>query len=218
MSDRAGLLLVEDDRELAAMLTRLLGEEGYDVTHAPDGQRGLHLGLTQLFAVLVIDRGLPAIEGLDLLSRLRAKGVTTPAMILSARATTTDRIEGLDAGAEDYLTKPFDLGELLARLRALQRRHTSTSPVLMLGRRVLDLESRLVLEPGADPATGVSLSERESQLLEVLARRPRRVFSRAELLDLHVLVDEPANPFRLHVNAHACLLRPSGKGEANLTD
>ena len=181
---KVSLLLVEDDRELAAMLTRLLEEEGYEVAHAPDGQRGLHLGLTHTFAVMVIDRGLPAIEGLDLLTRLRGKGVTAPALVLSARGTTSDRIDGLDAGAEDYLTKPFDIGELLARLRALQRRHTSTSRVLHLGRRVLDLESRLVLEPGADPATGVSLSERESQLLEVLARRPRQVFSRADLLDL----------------------------------
>ena len=178
------LLLVEDDRELAVMLTRLLREEGYDITHAPDGQRGLHLGLTRSFAVLVIDRGLPAIEGLDLLTRLRSKGVSTPTLILSARGTASDRIDGLDAGAEDYLTKPFDLGELLARLRALQRRHAWTSPVLNLGQRVLDLESRMVLEPGGDPSTGVSLSEREAQLLEVLARRPRRVFTRAELLDL----------------------------------
>lgn len=184
MSIGVSLLLVEDDRELAVMLARLLGEEGYDVTHAPDGQRGLHLGLTRSFALLVIDRALPAIEGLDLLTKLRAKGVSTPTLILSARGATSDRIDGLDAGAEDYLTKPFDIGELLARLRALQRRHNSTSPVLHLGRRVLDLGSRLVLEPGADPATGVSLSEREAQLLEVLARRPRRVFTRPELLDL----------------------------------
>jgi two-component system response regulator QseB len=184
VSATVSLLLVEDDRELAAMLTRLLAEEGYLVTHAPDGQRGLHLGLTTQFALLVIDRGLPDIEGLDLLAKLRAKGVSTPALVLSARATVADRIDGLDAGAEDYLSKPFDVGELLARLRALRRRHTSTSRVLRLGRRVLDLESRLVLEPGADPSTGVSLSERESQLLEVLARRPRQVFTRAELLDL----------------------------------
>lgn len=181
---KVSLLLVEDDRELAEMLTRVLDEEGYEVAHAPDGQRGLHLGLTRTFAVMVIDRGLPAIEGLDLLTKLRAKGVGAPALVLSARGSTSDRIDGLDAGAEDYLTKPFDIGELLARLRAIQRRHTSTSRVLHLGRRVLDLESRLVLEPGADPATGVSLSERESQLLEVLARRPRQVFSRADLLDL----------------------------------
>jgi DNA-binding response OmpR family regulator len=179
------LLLVEDDRELAAMLTRLLGEEGYDVTHAADGQRGLHLGLTRPVAVLVIDRGLPAVEGLDLLTRLRSRGVTSPALVLSARGSTGDRVDGLDAGAEDYLTKPFDVEELLARLRALQRRHTVTSPVLPLGRRVLDIEARLVLDgTDADPASGIALSERECQLLEVLARRPRRVFSRSELLEL----------------------------------
>src|SRR5471030_2281880 len=166
------------------MLARLLGEEGYDVTHAPDGQRGLHLGLTSMFSLLVIDRGMPAVDGLDLLTKLSAKGITTPALILSARASISDRIDGLDAGAEDYLTKPFDVGELLARLRALHRRHTLTSPVLQLGRRVLDMQTRMVLEPGADLATGVSLSEREARLLEVLARRPRRVFTRSELLDL----------------------------------
>lgn len=185
MDNGTSLLLVEDDRELAAMLTRLLGEEGYDVAHAADGQRGLHLGLTRPFAVLVIDRGLPAIEGLDLLTRLRSRGVTSPALVLSARGSTGDRVDGLDAGAEDYLTKPFDVEELLARLRALQRRHTVTSPVLPLGRRVLDIEARLVLDgTDADPASGIALSERECQLLEVLARRPRRVFSRSELLEL----------------------------------
>ena len=99
MTSNVSLLLVEDDRELSAMLMRLLSEEGYDVTHAPDGQRGLHLGLTRSFAVMVIDRGLPAIEGLDLLAKLRTKGVSTPALILSARGTTSDRIDGLDAGA-----------------------------------------------------------------------------------------------------------------------
>ena len=189
MDTGAALLLVEDDTELAGMLVRILGEEGYDVTHAPDGQRGLHLGLTRTFAVLVIDRGLPAIEGLDLITRLRSKGVGTPALVLSARASTADRVDGLDAGAEDYLTKPFDVDELLARLRALQRRHTATAPMLTLGARTLDVESRLVIavvadaDTDADAAPDVSLSERECQLLELLARRPRRVFSRSELLE-----------------------------------
>ena len=175
------LLLVEDDAELARMLVRILGGEGYDVTHAPDGQRGLHLGLTRSFAVLVLDRGLPAVEGLDLITRLRSKGVGTPALILSARASPADRVDGLDAGAEDYLTKPFDVDELLARLRALQRRHGATAPMLTLGTRTLDVEARLILASDADP--GVPLSERECQLLELLARRPRQVFSRSELLE-----------------------------------
>ena len=183
MDTGVGLLLVEDDAELARMLVRILGGEGYDVTHAPDGQRGLHLGLTWSFAVLVIDPGLPAVEGLDLITRLRSKGVGTPALVLSARASPADRVDGLDAGAEDYLTKPFDVDELLARLRALQRRHAATAPMLTLGTRTLDVESRLVLAADADPGPGVSLSERECQLLELLARRPRQVFSRSELLE-----------------------------------
>ena len=179
---RERVLVVEDDTELASMLHRLLSDEGYGVVHARDGQAGLHRALTESFDVMVIDRGLPAIEGLDVLTRLRSKGITAPTLILSARGTTADRIDGLDAGAEDYLTKPFDVGELLARLRALTRRHGDTARVLSLGVRVLDLDSRVVRAPAAARADDVVLSEREAQLLEVLARRPSQVFSRSDLL------------------------------------
>ena len=179
----SAILVVEDDGELASMLQRLLRSEGYQVTHAPDGHTALHLGLTQTFDALVVDRGLPAVEGLDLLSRLRGKGVTTPALILSARGTVADRIAGLDAGAEDYLTKPFDVDELLARIRALLRRHTEAAATLSLGTRVLDIEARLVRAAAEPPGSGIALSERETVLLAMLARRPARVFSRAELLD-----------------------------------
>lgn len=174
------LLLVEDDRDLAGLLQRVLGDEGYEITWAPDGQRGLHLGLTRSFDVLLVDRGLPAVEGLDLVGRLRRRGVTAPVLVLSARGTTQDRVEGLDAGAEDYLSKPFDVAELLARLRALLRRHRETAPVLRVGTAVLGLEDRLVrLADG----TEVELSERESDLLALLATRPKQVFSRRDLLD-----------------------------------
>jgi two-component system response regulator QseB len=169
------LLLVEDDRELATLLTRLLTDEGYDVTVAPDGQRGLHLGLTRTFDVLVVDRGLPAIEGLDLVGRLRGRGVLTPVLVLSARGTTLDRVEGLDAGAEDYLAKPFEVAELLARLRALLRRHVDRATVLSLGERALDTGTRMVGD--------VELSEREAALMTVLATRPQQVFSRQDLLE-----------------------------------
>ena len=109
------VLLVEDDPELTAMLVELLEEEGYVVDVAPDGQRGLHLGLTRDYDVVLLDRGLPAIDGLDLLTRLRGQGRTTPTLVLSALAHPGDRVAGLDAGAEDYLGKPFDVEELLAR-------------------------------------------------------------------------------------------------------
>src|SRR4051794_24570675 len=110
------LLLVEDDRELASMLEQILVGEGDEVDIARDGQRGLHLGLTRGYDVIVLDRGLPVIEGLDLLARLRSRGVWTPALVLSALGNPADRVAGLDAGAEDYMSKPFDVDELAARL------------------------------------------------------------------------------------------------------
>lgn len=161
------------------MLAGLLREEGYAVDVAPDGQRALHLALTRRYDVLVLDRRLPAIEGLDLLSRLRLRAVTTPVLVLSALGTPGDRVAGLDAGAEDYLGKPFDIDELLARLRALRRRHLDTAEQLPIGERRLDLPSRQVLSATCEP---VRLSERECALLAVLAARPSRVFSRADLL------------------------------------
>jgi two-component system response regulator QseB len=173
------LLLVEDDSELAALLTRVLTGEGYDVTAAADGQRGLHLALTRSFDVLLVDRGLPAIEGLDLVNRLRSKGITAPVLILSARGTTQDRVDGLDAGAEDYLAKPFEVVELLARLRALLRRNADRATVLVVPGGRLDLSERTV---ECDNGTTVELSERESALLAVLAARPKQAFTRQDLL------------------------------------
>src|SRR6478752_3354525 len=110
--DRATrLLVVEDEPELATMLTDLLTGEGYAVELATDGQRGLHLGLTREFDLMLLDRGLPAIEGLDLLARLRARGRYVPTLVLSALGQPRDRVDGLDAGAEDYLGKPFEAAE-----------------------------------------------------------------------------------------------------------
>jgi two-component system response regulator QseB len=174
------LLLVEDDPDLAGLLHSLLVEEGYEADVARDGQRGLHLGLTRTYDVIVLDRGLPAIEGLDLLGRLRARGVTTPVLVLSARGNPADRVEGLDAGAEDYVSKPFDIDELLARLRGLQRRHVEHADVVRVPSGALDASAR---EVTLDSGEVVSLSLRESDVLLCLARAPRRVFARTELLD-----------------------------------
>ncbi|MFI2487668.1 response regulator transcription factor [Promicromonospora kroppenstedtii] len=176
--DARRLLLVEDDRRLSQLLVRLLTAEGYDVVPVYDGQAGLHHGLTGRWDALVIDRTLPAMEGADLVRRLRSRGITTPTMLLTARGTTEDRVEGLDAGAEDYVVKPFDSDELLARLRALLRRHSDTSPVIDLGGRRLDVASRRVLSPDADP---VELSAQECALLRIIAANPGRVRSREEL-------------------------------------
>jgi two-component system response regulator QseB len=179
MPDRARILLVEDDARLAQMLEQLLTTEGYETVIARDGQRALHEGLTQRFDAVVLDRGLPVIEGLDVLARLRGRGVLTPALVLSALGNPADRVEGLDRGAEDYLGKPFDIDELLARIRALLRRHHSTVPVLELPDGSLDTGSRTVT---TDNSGLVVLSEREAQLLERLARRPSQVFERDDLL------------------------------------
>ncbi|HEY5336497.1 MAG TPA: response regulator transcription factor, partial [Mycobacteriales bacterium] len=181
---RPRLLLVEDDAGLAGLLLRLLSAEGYAVTCAADGQRALHVGLTQTFQVVVLDRTLPARDGLDVLRAWRTHGVLTPTLMLSARGTPDDRVVGLDAGAEDYLTKPFEVAELLARLRSLQRRHGETSKVLDLGPWFLDVAAHVARgdRVGNSPDREVMLSGRETRLLEVLARHPRRVFTREELL------------------------------------
>jgi two-component system, OmpR family, response regulator len=177
----ARLLLVEDDADLRAMLTELLTDNGYTVEAAADGQRGLHLGLTQTFDVLLLDRRLPIVEGIDLVAVLRDRGVTTPVLMLSAMAQPGDRVAGLDAGAEDYLGKPFDVDELLARLRALRRRHLDSARSLPLGSGRLDLDTRQVY-PAASDADPIRLSDREATLLATLAARPGQVYSRHDLV------------------------------------
>ena len=181
MEDQPRILVVEDDRRLAGMLAEILESEGYAVTPAHDGQRALHEGLTREFDVILLDRGLPAIEGLDVMARLRSRGVLTPVLVLSALGNPPDRVEGLDRGAEDYLAKPFDMDELLARLRALRRRSIERVPALPVPGGVFDTAGRTVSTGSGTP---VQLSEREACLLEVLARHPRRVYPRAELQQL----------------------------------
>ncbi|MEV4624700.1 response regulator transcription factor [Micromonospora sp. NPDC049523] len=172
------LLLVEDDADLTELLTETLSDEGYLVDRAPDGQRGLHLGLTRPYDVMVIDRLLPALDGLDLIARLRSRAVPARTLMLTALGTVDDRIAGLDAGADDYLVKPFDLDELSARLRALCRRASDSTEVLRIGSGLLDLAPRdVVLADG----TRVALSAREFELLRVLAARPSAVHPRTEL-------------------------------------
>jgi two-component system response regulator QseB len=172
------VLVVEDDRELGELLVRAFGSAGYTADLAPDGQAGLHRALTRRYDLLVVDRGLPAIEGLDLIGRLRRSGVEAPALILTALGTVADRVAGLDGGAEDYVVKPFDLDELLARVRVLLRRQPApASHVLAIGDAEFDLISRTV-------TTGhgaVTLSGRESDLLRLLAENPSRVFTRHEI-------------------------------------
>jgi two-component system response regulator QseB len=200
------ILLIEDDAELAGLLDRVLTDEGYSVTRAGDGQTGLHLALTRSFEAMVVDRGLPAVEGLDLIARLRSRGVVTPILVLSALNSTEDRVDGLDAGAEDYLAKPFELTELLARLRALLRRHLDHAGQLAVPGGSLDVAGRTVRRVGGGT---VELSEREAALLALLAARPGVVFSRGELLDR--VFDDAESETVVDTYVHYCR-RKLGRG------
>lgn len=176
---RPSLLLVEDDRRLGPLLAELLGE-AYEVRLVRDGQAGLHALLTAGADVAVVDRGLPGADGLDMVVRARRAGVETPVLVLTARGTVQDRVEGLDAGAEDYLVKPFEVDELLARLRALLRRHGDGAALLRVPGGRLDVAGRAVHRTQGGT---VDLTARESALLELLARRPSRAWSREEVLE-----------------------------------
>jgi two-component system response regulator QseB len=175
------LLLVEDDVELSALLVRLLSGESYEVEVAVDGLRGLYLSLMHTYDVIVLDRGLPDIDSLDLLTSLRRNGMATPTLVLSALGSPADRVMALDAGADDYLAKPFDDDELLARLRALLRRHLDTARRLRVPGGVLEVHTRQVTLTGR---VVVGLSARECALLTTLAGQPGKVFSRDELRTL----------------------------------
>ena len=172
------VLLVEDDRQLGPLIAELIGDD-FEVTLARDGQQGLHLGLTREWDALVVDRGLPLLDGVSLVTALREKGMTAPVLILTALGTVQDKVDGLDAGANDYLVKPFDAAELAARLRALTRTFLPPLRPLPLGDWTYDAAARLLVSPYGDR---VSLSPTEGSLLEVLAAEPARVFTRAELL------------------------------------
>jgi DNA-binding response OmpR family regulator len=174
------LLIVEDDRALSEMLADLFSNEGYLVDVAHDGQQGLHRGLTGSYDAMIVDRGLPVMDGSELVALLRSRGIATPALLLTARGSVADRVEGLDSGAQDYLVKPFEVAELLARVRALLRRPDGRS-TLRVGGLCLDRLTRKV--SGRTPDSAVDLSEREAALLAVLMSAPRQVFTRGQLLD-----------------------------------
>jgi two-component system response regulator QseB len=175
----SSVLVIEDDGELGELLLRLLGDAGYEVALARDGQAGLHLALSRRPDLLIVDRRLPAIEGLDLIARLRRAAMHAPAIVLTALGTVADRVAGLDSGAEDYLVKPFDVDELLARVRALLRRRPPAEHALPIGDAKFDLIRRTVTTVDGRATT---LSGRESDLLRLLATSPARVFSRHEIV------------------------------------
>ncbi|MDZ7828934.1 MAG: response regulator transcription factor [Halofilum sp. (in: g-proteobacteria)] len=170
------LLLVEDDKLIGSGLLQAFEREGYTVTWLRDGGRARAIMTEQSFDLVVLDLGLPLVDGMELLAQWRRKGVVTPVLVLTARDTTEDKVQGLDEGADDFLTKPFELGELLARLRALVRRH-SEGPILQHGDLRLDCE-QMTATHGSEP---LKLSRREFLLLRILLGRPGKVYTRAQL-------------------------------------
>lgn len=177
------LLLVVDDSAMVTRLNQLLTGEGYWLDLARDVQRGLHLTLVRDYDLVILDRELRTKDALDLVTRLRSTGCTTPILVLCTPTNPADHVANLDAGADDSLTKPFDAAELLARLRAIRRRHLDWAHALPIrGSRSLDTETRQVVHNETDDT--VALSQRECDLLAVLARRPKQVFAREHLLEL----------------------------------
>jgi DNA-binding response OmpR family regulator len=180
------VLVAEDDESLGAVLVRGLREQGYVVDLVPDGETAASYCRFYQYEVAVIDWRMPKMSGLDLVTRLRQSGSAVPVLMLTARDTPADRIAGLDAGADDYLVKPFDFGELLARLRALQRRPADARPpLLVLGELRLDPAARSVRCAGRQP----SLTGTEFRILEILLRRAPGAVDRRAIAQ-HVWDDE----------------------------
>ena len=174
------VLIVEDEVKLAKLLRRGLVEEAHAADVAGSGEDAVWMAAATEYDAIVLDLMLPGMDGLELCRRLRADGVWTPILMLTARDGVEDRVGGLDAGADDYLTKPFSFAELLARLRALVRRGPGERPVVLAaGELRLDPATRRVWRGDAE----IELSTKESALLETFMRRPGRVLSRYELLE-----------------------------------
>ena len=173
-------LVVEDDRDLARQITDALTENGYAVDTAYDGEEGHFLGETEPYDIIVLDIGLPAMDGIEVLEQWRSAERSMPVLVLTARDRWREKIAGLDAGADDYVTKPFQMEEVLARIRALVRRSTgNTSPVLSVGPVSLDPSTSQVTVEDRQ----VKLTAHEYKLLAYLMHHKGKVLSRTELIE-----------------------------------
>ena len=174
------LLLVEDEPEIQDFLKQPLADAGYEVDAAKDGRSAIQLASGKKYDVLIVDLGLPDQDGIDLILQLRRSGISSPVLILSARRSVDDRVKGLEQGGDDYLTKPFALAELLARLRNLLRRNLATEEATRL--RVLDLELDFISRRASRGEEVLNLSPQEFVLLTYLCRHAGRVVTRSMLL------------------------------------
>ncbi len=175
------ILLVEDEKKIADSLKKGLTEYGYNVEAAYDGNAGRKLFETHHFDLIILDINLPGMNGYDLCKKIRNRNPQIPIVMLTALSTTDDKIEGFDAGADDYVVKPFDFKELLVRIRALLKRIHLNAPgsgnILRVGDLVMNLDNKEVFRGG----NGISLTAKEFQLLEYLVRNRNKVVSRADI-------------------------------------
>jgi two-component system response regulator TctD len=203
------LLLVEDDERLARGVAASLEAAGFSVDRLENGEDALQMAGAEPYAAIILDLGLPDLDGLDVLSRLRARGEVTPIIILTARDMVDDRINGLDRGADDYMAKPFDPRELESRIRALVRRSQGTpDPVLRIGTLVFDRSSRTV---SLDDSV-IDLRRRELAVLETLMGRPGKVIPKERLSAQVFAFDDAVTPnaLEVYVGRLRRKLQPSG--------
>ncbi len=175
------ILLVEDEIRLADALGQLLKMQGYHVDIANSGSKGQDMAETGIYDVVILDRMLPDLDGLDLLKAIRATNIATPVIFLTAKDSVSNKIEGLDAGADDYLIKPFDSNELLARIRALSRRSAQILPdnITTVGMLSLDMQQHEVTYNGHQ----IKLTRKEAQLLEYLMRNKNQTLRKEQIFD-----------------------------------
>jgi two-component system OmpR family response regulator len=194
------LLIVEDDRDAADYLTRAFREVGHVADQAPDGEDGLAYALTRAYDVLIVDRMLPKRDGLSVIGELRAKGIDTPVLILSALGQVDDRVKGLRAGGDDYLPKPYSFSELLARVEALARRRGGHGDEMVY--RIADLELDRLSHRVSRGGDEIALQPREFRLLEYLMKHAGQVVTRTMLLenvwDYHF--DPQTNVIDVHIS------------------
>jgi two-component system copper resistance phosphate regulon response regulator CusR len=203
---------VEDDLPIREFLDRSLTEAGYQVDAAKDAAEGEWLGIEGIHDALLVDLNLPDMDGLDLIARLRSQGSSAPVLILSARRSVDDRVRGLEQGGDDYLTKPFALAELLARLRNLLRR-SGQSATEATRLRVADLELDLIRREARRGGELLQLTLQEFSLLEYLCRNAGRVVTRTMILD-HVWrmrIDTATNVVDVHIYRLRSKVDPDGK-------
>ena len=196
------ILVVEDDPRLQALIARGLREESYAVDTVENGHEAITQAAVNSYDAIVLDVMLPGLDGLQVVQRLRERRIHTPVLMLTARDTVADRIAGLDAGADDYLVKPFDFGELLARIRALLRRPEAVQPMRV---QVADLEIDMQAHTVHRSGVALTLTAKEYALLELLARHAGHVVSRADIV-AHVW-DDNHDPFSNAVEVYVNRLR-----------